>query len=239
VTDAAQAEMPAGYGTAAHWTRLDVGPSSATGLELVNLALGAPARLGRASMAPLALTAPVASMAAGAAGAAGAAVASPARAEVCAVTLGNFPVLAGAIDGSERVVADDSRDELFGDGWHPVEEDAAGGFRWTAAPAAHVLVPLGRVSAIRVGVRARVWEDADAQDVVGLRVNGHRLEPLAVAHGWGTYEWSVPADAWRVGVNDVVVESPRLRRPASGSPDTRLLGIAVREIDFSVEAQRQ
>jgi hypothetical protein len=193
---------------ATHWTRIDVGPSGTADGDIVDLVLGATARSGFASLDR----------------------AAP-DARICAVTLGNFPVLAGALDGLERVIADEFRNELFGDGWHQVEQDAGGGFRWTAAADAHVLVPLAEPGSIQLSVRALVGPAADPSATIALRVNGRPLPPQAAARGWGTYQWAVGRDAWRAGVNDIVVHSSRLARASDGA-DPRLLGVAVREIDF-------
>jgi hypothetical protein len=55
-----------------------------------------------------------------------------------------------------------------------------------------------------------------------------------MADGWGTYEWTIPRDAWRPGLNDIAVESPRLTQPPGQSADTRRLGVAVRELIFRI-----
>jgi hypothetical protein len=195
---------------ATHWTRIDVGPSGTPDGDIVDLVLGSKARAGFASIDR----------------------AAP-DARICAVTLGSFPVLAGALDGLERVIADEFRNELFGDGWHQVEQDGAGGFRWTAAADAHVLVPLAEPASIQLSVRALVRPAADTSATIALSVNGRSLPAQAAARGWGTYQWVVGRDTWRAGVNDIVVHSSRLTRASDGA-DQRLLGIAVREIDFKV-----
>ena len=192
------------------WTRVDVEPASANDDDVIDVVLGVSPRVALASIDRDATAA-----------------------NVCAATLGNFPVLAGTLDGFERVMADGSREEIFGDGWHGVEEDERGGFRWTASPRAHVLVPMAHLGRIQVGVRARQPPGA-GDNRIGLTINGRRFDPLPMADGWGTYQWTVDADVWRDGVNDLALESPRVVRPPGQPSDTRLLGVAVREIVFQV-----
>ena len=123
---------PAMTNHASVWTRVEVEPAPVNEDDVIDIVLGAPPRVALASLDREAATA-----------------------NVCATTLGNFPVLAGTLDGFERVMADGSREEIFGDGWHAVEGDEGGGFRWAASPRAHVLVPMAHLGRIRVGVRAR------------------------------------------------------------------------------------
>jgi hypothetical protein len=94
-------------------------------------------------------------------------------------------------------------------------------------------VPLAQPASIQLSVRALVDPSADPGATIALSVNGRSLPPQAAARGWGTYQWVVGHDTWRAGVNDVVVHSSRLAR-APGGADRRLLGIAVREIDFKI-----
>jgi hypothetical protein len=115
-----------------------------------------------------------------------------------------------------------------------VEQDEHGGFRWALARRAHVLAPMALIADIRVGVRARRPPGREQGDAIGLTVNGRSLPTIAMADGWGTYEWTIPRDAWRPGLNDIAVESPRLTQPPGQSADTRRLGVAVRELIFRI-----
>jgi hypothetical protein len=208
--EATTAPEPAGTSSSsARWTRVDVDPAASNEGDVIDIVLGA---LPRAALASIDRDVNGAS--------------------VCAMTLGNFPVLAGALDDAERVMADGSREEIFGDGWEGVEQDEQGGFRWASAARAHILAPMAIAGDIRVSVRARRPPGAGAADAIGLVVNGRVYQPLSMADGWGTYGWTVGRGVWRAGVNDVAVESPRLTRPPGQSTDTRQLGVAVRELTF-------
>jgi len=193
------------------WTRVAIAPESSGQDDVIDVVLGAQPRVVFASLDR-----------------------DTPGGSVCEVTLGNFPVLAGTLDGAERVVADGSREEIFADGWEAVEQDEHGGFRWARSRRAHVLPPMALVSDIRVSVRARRPPGAGPCDAIGLIVNGRPYPPLAMVDGWGTYAWHVGQDAWRDGVNDVAIESPRLAQPPGQTSDARLLGVAVRELVFRI-----
>ncbi|HEY7288466.1 MAG TPA: DUF2723 domain-containing protein [Vicinamibacterales bacterium] len=192
-------------GQAAHWTRIDVGPAPAGDEALVALVLGGQPRI-----------------------ASGTLDGSAPEASVCAGSLGNFDVLAGAIDGFERLLADGSRDELFAGGWHSEEQDSEGAFRWMAASDAHVLMPIGTPETVRIRVRARPASDEPNHATVAISVNGRRFEPHAMAPGWGTYDWTVNKDAWKTGTNDVTLHASSMTTIDTA---TRTVGYAVREID--------
>jgi hypothetical protein len=204
-----KSDRPGAGNPPAIWTRVDIQPGAANERDVVDLVFGAQPRVALASLDRDAT-----------------------GASICAITLGNFPILSGTLDGAERVMADGSRDEIFADGWDAVEQDERGGFRWSLASRAHVLAPLATVSDIRIGVRARRPPGAVESDAIGLVVNGRAFPPIPMAEGWGTYEWRVARDAWREGLNDVAVESPRLAQPPGQTADTRRLGVAVRELVF-------
>jgi len=153
------------------------------------------------------------------------------KTEMCALSLGNYPILGGSYDGFERVLMDDARADIFGNGWHDFEDDAAGGVRWTSADTAHLLVPVSRVRDVRVIVDALVPPGAPGRRV-SLTINGQEEAALDAAEGWNRYSWIVPPAHWRVGINDLALggAGTNARRTSSGAE--QIVGIGVREIDF-------
>ena len=123
---------------------------------------------------------------------------------------------------------------LFGTGWHASEQPDAGAlFRWTAAKAADVLVPLAQTGTIRVRVRALPFDyPGAAPHALSLTLNGVTFPAQAMAANWAIYEWTVPESAWRSGFNRLLIVSSTLGSPASDhhSTDTRQLGVAVSEL---------
>jgi hypothetical protein len=188
----AAAGGPPGEG---HWVQIDVGPWPGYGSDVIDLVLGAPARLAVASLDR-----------------------ASAGADACALTLGDHAVLSGAIMGFERLVVDESRDELIGDGWRDLDQDGSGPFRWTSAEGAHLLVPLSDPAAMRLTILAQPRKDAGPSDALGLAVNGRRFPGQPLLGGWHAYDWVVPAEIWRRGLNDLVVQTQA--------------GAALREVDL-------
>jgi len=214
----ADSTTPAGVpaNRAARWVRVDIGPSTSEKTEMVDLVLGTTVRAGVASIDRSSAD-------------------RGADASVCALTLGNFALFAGTLDGLERVMADESREELFADGWYPIEQDEAGGFRWTSAIDAHVLAPMVAVAGpVKVSLRARFGPNVDASDAISIVANGRMLPVQTAVSGWGTYSWLVDGGAWREGLNDIAVHVARLTRASASGPDQRALGVAVRELDFQL-----
>jgi hypothetical protein len=154
------------------------------------------------------------------------------KSEVCALTLGNYPVLAGAVGGFERMLMDNARDELLGAGWYAFEDDGRDGFRWTSSTDAHLLVPLNRSGALEVRVDALVPAPSEHSPLgpVTLVVNGRALAAQRGVGGWNMYRWHIPADVVKPGLNELVIRAPRTT--LAPRPDTRVLGLCVREIDF-------
>jgi hypothetical protein len=153
----------------------------------------------------------------------------PEGSSVCALTVGNYPILSGSYDGVERVLMDDARAELFGAGWHEFEADAAGGTRWTSSDPAHLLAPIGQIRDIRILIDALVTEENRR---VAISVNG-RLQPeLDAMVGWHRYEWVVPAADWKLGMNDIRIGGTGTSRRRGRDGTERVVGLGVREIDF-------
>lgn len=120
-------------------------------------------------------------------------------------------------------------------GWHHAENTGPVTFRWTAAPQAELLVPLARVGPIDVEITVQPASSVD--NSLRLRVNDRRLAPQSLAAGVQTLRWSVPADAWHLGMNQIRLETSTLVRPADLGlgRDARLLGVAVSRIRFVLQ----
>jgi hypothetical protein len=118
---------------------------------------------------------------------------------------------------------------LLGDGWHEPEREPAATFRW-ASQRAGLLIPLDHTAALRVQLRLHAFAHQGAPpQTLTIIVNGTTFGPIAVEPGWHAAEVAVPADAWRSGVNRLVLEFAWARRPADvglGS-DPRALAAAV------------
>jgi hypothetical protein len=126
--------------------------------------------------------------------------------EACAGTLGTYDLFAGCLDCIEGLSVNATRDDLFGSGWHTFEPDKHGGVRWTTDADAHLLLPLAKVGTIDVDLRAQSADDRTAS-AIGLIVNGRELPSAPLAPDPRTHRWSVPAEAWRKGINDVIVRA--------------------------------
>jgi len=64
---------------------------------------------------------------------------------------------------------------------------------------------------------------------LSIAVNGIASEPLSMNAGWGFYEWSIAASAWRIGTNVLTIrtQAPASPRELGAGEDPRELGIAV------------
>ncbi|MGH9148155.1 MAG: hypothetical protein ACRD1Q_15700, partial [Vicinamibacterales bacterium] len=128
------------------------------------------------------------------------------------------------------VLAQESQDRMFGDGWYPVERDGAGPFRWTGAEWAQLWIPLASVGSLLVRVEATSGIGRDESAEVGLRVNGLDQPRQEVHAGRDAYEWIVPADAWVSGNNRLEIGISSLVRLPEQSHDKRTLGLKVRQV---------
>jgi hypothetical protein len=128
------------------------------------------------------------------------------------------------------ILAQESQDWMFGEGWYPVERDGAGAFRWTGAEWAQLWVPLAPVGAMLVRLEATSAVGADGSADVALRVNGVEQGHQKVVAGQDAYEWTVPAGAWVSGNNRLEIGISSLVRLPVGSHDDRALGLKVRQI---------
>jgi hypothetical protein len=136
----------------------------------------------------------------------------------------------------ERLPLGPSGENSFGAGWHDSERSNEGAdFRWTAAREAEVLIPLTKLGAITVRVRATpfVYPGSPAASI-GVKINSHTLSGQSMKSGWNIYEWTVPADVWHEGFNRLAVTTSHLASPAAIglSSDSRSLGIAVSDLSL-------
>jgi hypothetical protein len=117
----------------------------------------------------------------------------------------------------------------IGDGWYGAERKGNDTFRWAKARASLELT-LDHAALLRVTVRCLpfTWPEAPAQ-TLSVEVNGQSFGPAPLAEGWQVAAFDVPQNAWRSGVNVVVLASGHGRRPVDVgvSTDTRELASAV------------
>jgi hypothetical protein len=132
------------------------------------------------------------------------------------------------------VLARESHTWMFGDGWYPVERDAAGPFRWTGAEWAQLWVPLAPAGSILVRLEATPAIGPDQSAEIALRVNGFEQPRQEFRGGQDAYEWTVPASAWVSGNNRLEIGiSSLVQLPQSH--DKRPLGLKVRQIGLVSE----
>lgn len=169
-----------------------------------------------------------------------------------ALELGGFPTLALARAGVGPTATpltlcsamsspvdpdvDLGRHDLFVFGWAEVERGGGSRFRWTRAPRAELLLPLDRAERITVAIAARPI--AGQGTTLTLQVNETVFAPVVMDAAQREYRWEVPAESWRAGMNRVWLGVSDRARPADfdGSSDTRLLGLAVRQIRLTPQA---
>jgi hypothetical protein len=127
-------------------------------------------------------------------------------------------------------------EDLLGYGWYPPERANAFDFRWTSRTEADVLVPLARPLAFRVTVSVMpLLPPHEATATVRLKINDLDLGARTIAAGWSDSTWEVPSSFWKPGINHLVIVVPQVITPdAVGlGPDTRTLGVAVRQLTLA------
>lgn len=143
----------------------------------------------------------------------------------------------------ERVPFGRSGENAFGAGWHGPEISTEGvDFRWTSAREGEVLIPLTKLGAIAVRLRASPFIYPGSPAVtIGLKVNSQSVVGRPMKSGWDTYEWTVPAEAWHEGFNRLAVTTSHLASPAAVgmSSDSRSLGIAVSDLSLRLIGSNQ
>lgn len=128
---------------------------------------------------------------------------NPRRAVLCTWSRRDFFVGSRA----ESVALGEDGDAFFGQGWlAPEPLDERSQMRRTSGRDAEVLVPLARTGRIRVRLHSRALGTVEAHHVT-IAVNGRPLPPKLMAHVWTTFEWEVPAELWRKGLNRLTLES--------------------------------
>jgi hypothetical protein len=136
--------------------------------------------------------------------------------------------LRGADDVERRIdVGDDDADALAG-GWHQAERSPDGTFRWATGEAG-VLVSIDHAADLTVRVRLLPYDYPEAPPQrLFVAVNGRQLAPVTLATGWQELDVAVPAEAWRSGVNRLVLRFDRQTRPSDvDGTDARPLAAAV------------
>ena len=159
---------------------------------------------------------------------AGAHVVSTAPARVCAAL--PLPHLLDTSDRRIELPVLPRYEALFGDGWHPIERLAGGGFfRWMADRRATIRLPLRTNASVRLSLDAQGLASSTPDDRVNLIVNGHPGRPQSFHQTRGLYGWEVPSAWLTSGVNTLMLETSRTVRPADLTPgaDPRRLGLAV------------
>ncbi|MEZ5319788.1 MAG: hypothetical protein R2752_20470 [Vicinamibacterales bacterium] len=117
--------------------------------------------------------------------------------------------------------------DLFAYGWDRLEYQGARRRRWTRVPRAELLVPLARTMSLDVEIE--IEAAGRPGTVATLAVNDAFTASLTLEAGVRVYRWSVPAEAWRIGMNRLTLGTSALVRPSdvSDSRDDRELGLSV------------
>src|SRR5262249_42511950 len=143
-------------------------------------------------------------------------------------------------------VGTDGDEWLLGEGWHAPERDGAVTFRWADSRAA-LRLPPDHAAPPRVQIRlhAFAYPNAPAQTLT-FDANGHSCLPTdvsaagatpgVVSGAWQTIECTLPAGAWRAGVNRVTLQFAYAQRPmdVGAGADARPLAAAIDWIRISV-----
>lgn len=121
--------------------------------------------------------------------------------------------------GSEvLLMARDEQAQLTGHGWSRVEANAAGPYRWIAAPQARVVLPVGRENTAAVRIEAWLRESPPANQRRGTRaaggpgnaglrliVDGSDAGVRTLREGWHSYDWTLASGALRPGVHEIAL----------------------------------
>jgi hypothetical protein len=122
----------------------------------------------------------------------------------------------------------DEQAQLIGDGWSPVDFDAAGPFRWMSSTEARFVLPVTQPASRRI--RVQVFRDARSPaNTLRLRLNATDLPWQPLRSGWNAYEWDVPPGTLVHGANEASLLVDRLSDPANenGPRDVALADLRV------------
>lgn len=154
--------------------------------------------------------------------------------------------LCGTLSGEPRFVADGpsattvelAQLDAIGWGWHDLEGEGAGSFRWSDGAEGGLLLQLNRGGQIRVDVDASsVAADlGDDEVTITLLVNGRDVADHPMAGGPQTYQWLVPAAQWKTGMNRLGLRVSSAVTPAAigTGDDQRSLGLALRRLELTL-----
>jgi hypothetical protein len=117
-------------------------------------------------------------------------------------------------------IGSDGDDWLLAEGWHAPEKEGATTYRWASAPAI-LRVPLDHGAVLRVQLRLHAFAYPNSpQQTLMISVNGRSCQPGGastppgvVPADWQTLECTLDRDAWRAGVNELVLQFGYARRP--------------------------
>ncbi len=128
--------------------------------------------------------------------------------------------------------------DTIGWGWHDLEGDGTGSYRWSDGAESGLLLQLNRRGQIRIEVDASaVAADLGEDEVtITLLVNGREVADHPMAGGTQTYQWLVPATQWKTGMNRVGLRVSSAVTPAAigVSDEQRSLGLALRRLDLAL-----
>jgi hypothetical protein len=123
-------------------------------------------------------------------------------------------------------------DWMFGAGWHRPERDASGGFRWSSADTAYVVLPIDQRRDLDLTVTLMPRDGGASDEYASVALNGRELGTCQLRAGWQPCTVHVPAPGLLAGANVLTVAGPAPARSSDSrhAEDERRLGVAVRQI---------
>jgi hypothetical protein len=109
-------------------------------------------------------------------------------------------------------------------------------YRWTSSPDAVVILRLDHALPLHLSLNAEpLIRPNQPASAIAISVNGFALGAKTLVPDWRSYEWDVPASSWHSGLNEIVIHSPAVVKPAEAGlgQDTRALGLAVSGLQLS------
>ena len=158
------------------------------------------------------------------------------------VSLGDYDLLS-----ANRFLADPLRpygrvdigsddESLVREGWHAPEREGAISFRW-ASSSANLRLTLDHPALLRVQVRLHAFSFPGAPpQVLTLEANGHACAPVPVTGDWQTVDCMLGPEAWRSGVNRILLAFAWERRPVDVGlgADPRPLAAAIDYVRIAI-----